>query len=424
MIFKLEDYEDREDTRYCMHCKTNEEAKDFCNFLHSQGREWCTGESYFNETYWICYEEATCYNFNCNSFGGLPLYNSEGYTILEWSDFMEDTAKAEKGFIDKIFEMLNVKPNEVFSLRDDTRQYRITEDLDIQILEDDGDWTYAYPTIRDFLTGLLTIVKIPKPTENDQIVIDYARLCGAKWLSVDKNGTCWMSFGKPTKKGTEWRGDIKIDGEVYLDRQLLCNLSILSWEDEEPYYIGPKMEDEEPETISSVKKILGDFKPGETVKLGEREYIVLGHGAETTAVITKDIVKDMKFGETGDYSKSYVREFCNGDFYKELAKAVGKNNIVPHRVSLTCNDGSNKGVTCKDNVSIITAENYRRYREYLSALGKPSWTATGVTTLDKDYARGVCYVGSGSVLDWSDCDCTCGVRSFCILNSSIIVGGN
>lgn len=168
-------------------------------------------------------------------------------------------------------------------------------------------------------------------------------------------------------------------------------------------------------------KKLGDVKTGETVKLGEREYIVLGHGAETTAVITKDIVKNMEFGKTGDYSKSYVREFCNGDFYKELAKAVGKSNIVPHRVNLTCDDGSNKGATCKDNVSIITAENYRRYREYLPALGKSSWTATGVTKLDKNYARDVCYVDSGGVLYWGGCDCADGVRPFCILNSSIFV---
>lgn len=168
-------------------------------------------------------------------------------------------------------------------------------------------------------------------------------------------------------------------------------------------------------------KKLGDVKPGETVKLGEREYIVLGHGAETTVVITKDIVKNMEFGNTGDYSKSCVREFCNGDFYKELAKAVGKSNIVPHRVILTCDDGSNKGETCKDNVSIITAENYRRYREYIPVLGKPCWTATGVTTLDKDYARGVCLVNSYGILDWYVCDVTFGVRPFCTLNSSIFV---
>lgn len=172
--------------------------------------------------------------------------------------------------------------------------------------------------------------------------------------------------------------------------------------------------------ISEAKsRILGDAKPGKVVKIGEREYIVLGHGAETTAVVTKDIVKNMEFGKTGDYSKSYVREFCNETFYKELAKAVGKNNIVPHRVNLTCDDGTNKGAACKDNVSIITAENYRRYREYLPALGKLYWTATGVTTLDKNHAHYVCYVRSLGFLDWNGCDHTCGVRPFCILNSSI-----
>ena len=168
-------------------------------------------------------------------------------------------------------------------------------------------------------------------------------------------------------------------------------------------------------------KKLGDYKSGETVKLGKREYIILGHGAETTAVVTKDISKEMEFGKSWDYSKSYVRDYCNGDFYNELAEAVGKNNIVPHRVNLTCDDGSNKGVTCKDNVSILTTENYRRYRKYLPALGKPCWTATGVTTLDKDYARYVCCVDSSGVLYCYDCGYAYGVRPFCILNSSILV---
>lgn len=173
--------------------------------------------------------------------------------------------------------------------------------------------------------------------------------------------------------------------------------------------------------IADKPKTLDEIKPGSIVKIGNREYIVLDHDAETTAVITKDIVKNMEFGKTGDYSKSYVREFCNGDFYKELSEAVGKENIVPHRVNLTCDDGSNKGATCKDNVSIITAENYRRYREYLPALGKPSWTATGITTLDKDHARFICYVSSVGVLCWSVCGCLDGVRPFCILNSSVLV---
>lgn len=46
-----------------------------------------------------------------------------------------------------------------------------------------------------------------------------------------------------------------------------------------------------------IVKKLGDVKPGETVTLGNREYIVLGHGEDTTAVITKNFTTEMKFGD-------------------------------------------------------------------------------------------------------------------------------
>ena len=168
-------------------------------------------------------------------------------------------------------------------------------------------------------------------------------------------------------------------------------------------------------------KPLSEYKPGETATIGEREYIVLGHANETTALVTKDIAKTMEFGTSGDYRKSYVRDYCNGEFYRGLVKAVGADNIIPHTVNLMCDDGSNKGVVCKDNVSILTMANYRRYREQLPAIGKTFWTATGVTVLDKDYARRVCYVSSGGVPFWYDCCWANGVRPFCILKSSVLV---
>lgn len=168
-------------------------------------------------------------------------------------------------------------------------------------------------------------------------------------------------------------------------------------------------------------KTLGSVKPGDTVTLGEREYIVLGHAQETTAIIAKKPTKSMAFGKDGDYAKSDVRAYCNGDFYKELCKAVGKHNIIPHTVNLVSDDGSNKGASVKDNVSILTCDLYRRYREFLPAIGSACWTATRVTTLDKDYARGVCVVDSSGILDWNGSGFSGGVRPFCILNSSILV---
>lgn len=168
-------------------------------------------------------------------------------------------------------------------------------------------------------------------------------------------------------------------------------------------------------------KPLSEYKPGETATLGECEYIVLGHANETTALVTKDIVKLMEFGTSYDYRESYLRSYCNNEFYKELVKSVGAKNIIPHTVNLMCDDGSNKGVGCKDNVSVLTMANYRRYREQLPAIGKTFWTATGVTVLDKDYARYVRHVRSDGVPLWLDCGWASGVRPFCILKSSVLV---
>ena len=168
-------------------------------------------------------------------------------------------------------------------------------------------------------------------------------------------------------------------------------------------------------------KTLGNVKPGDTVTIGGIEYIVLGHGEDTTAIITKKPTKTMVFGNDGDYTKSNVRTYCNGEFYKELCKAVGKHNIVPHTVNLVSDDGSNKGATVKDNASILTCDLYRRYREFLPAIRTSCWTATRVTTLDKDYARYVCCVSSYGFLYWDVSGFSHGVRPFCILKSSVLL---
>ena len=173
--------------------------------------------------------------------------------------------------------------------------------------------------------------------------------------------------------------------------------------------------------IDKKEKILADVKVGSTIIIGEREYVVLEHSADTTAVMAKKLVKSMAFGKDGDYTKSDVRTYCNGEFYKELCKAVGRKNIIPHTVNLVSDDGSNKGASVKDNVSILTTDLYRRYRELLPAIGSSCWTATRATTLDNGYARYVCCVGSRGILDWGDYNRSLGVRPFCILNSSLMV---
>ena len=75
---------------------------------------------------------------------------------------------------------------------------------------------------------------------------------------------------------------------------------------------------------------LGDVKPGATVKIGGREYIVLDHSKDTTAVITKDPWRSMEFGDSGNYAESAVRNALNKEFLSEVSSAVGVESIIEH----------------------------------------------------------------------------------------------
>lgn len=76
------------DNKIAVHCKTEEEAKDFCKRMHEHGMKWSTGKSYMEKTNYEEYKGETCY-IRFGMFSSYRYYNSEGYEILEWSDYMQ-----------------------------------------------------------------------------------------------------------------------------------------------------------------------------------------------------------------------------------------------------------------------------------------------------------------------------------------------
>lgn len=73
--------------KYVMHCKTEEEAKTFCNYLRGMGKTWNNGGSYDGKTEYSTYKERTCYYFNDGMFGHKEGAMDTRHTILEFSDF-------------------------------------------------------------------------------------------------------------------------------------------------------------------------------------------------------------------------------------------------------------------------------------------------------------------------------------------------
>lgn len=80
----------------CMHCKTEEEAEEFCREMSKAGLRWSSGNSYLS---WSCFEpykEQTCYCFNKGTYENIRRAKNKGYQILEWSDYRSTEPKEEQ----------------------------------------------------------------------------------------------------------------------------------------------------------------------------------------------------------------------------------------------------------------------------------------------------------------------------------------
>lgn len=234
--------------KYVMHCKTKEEAEIFCKYLHSIGRTWSTGDAYLLENYWDRYEEATCYSFNTGTYCNKTYYKREGYTILEMEDFIEEKSK-KMNYIDSIFKILNIKPNEPFILCNGGIKFlaKISPKLRIyryigkhtSIGGDNSDgWTlYELVNIRSILLGNAIIEK--NISEEDKKVIEYWKRAGFHYLAKDKDETVTAYFHKPVKieRADYWCADDNAtnDSDILVYAPTYAKCDFLSWEDDEPY---------------------------------------------------------------------------------------------------------------------------------------------------------------------------------------------
>lgn len=77
------------DNKIAVHCKTKEEAKDFCKRMHEHGMKWCTGDSYLENTNYNVHNEGTCY-YGIGEYSSRVYAEKYNYKILEWSDYMQE----------------------------------------------------------------------------------------------------------------------------------------------------------------------------------------------------------------------------------------------------------------------------------------------------------------------------------------------
>lgn len=133
-----------------------------------------------------------------------------------------------------------------------------------------------------------------------------------------------------------------------------------------------------------------------------------------------DSLGDKKFDEnSSDWNESSLREYLNNEFYEKIAREVGRENIISSKRNLLSLDGQTEYGESDDFVSLLTVDEYRKYRKLIPNTGDWWWLVTPWSTPCNEYSKTVTVVSpSGFIYDYYCCGYG-GVRPFCIFSSSI-----
>ena len=134
-------------------------------------------------------------------------------------------------------------------------------------------------------------------------------------------------------------------------------------------------------------------------------------------VIADFLDEKYKFDEeSNDWRDSELRNILSDSF----ADKIGKQNLrALIERDLTSLDGLKDYGGTYDLVSILTADEYKKYRSLLPNTGEWWWLCTPWSTKSNGYESSVVVVAPGGEVDDDDCCDGSGVRPVCILKSEI-----
>ena len=133
-----------------------------------------------------------------------------------------------------------------------------------------------------------------------------------------------------------------------------------------------------------------------------------------------DSLGDKKFDEnSSDWNESSLREYLNNEFYEKIAREVGRENIISSKRNLLSLDGQTEYGESDDFVSLLTVDEYRKYRKLIPNTGDWWWLVTPWSTPCNEYSKTVTVVSPSGYFNIRSCGISYGVRPFCIFSSSI-----
>lgn len=175
------------------------------------------------------------------------------------------------------------------------------------------------------------------------------------------------------------------------------------------------------EEYEQIRKKYQKLEVGNTVEVAGIKWLVLDNLEKGYLVISEDFYgEDKTFDNSkNDWKISELRNYLNTKLRKKIEEDVGEDALVKFDRDLTSMDGQTEYGICEDYVSIITFDEYRKYRKSLPNTGDYWWTLTPDSTTCNDDSRWVRVVFPRGGVGSGSCFSNNGVRPVCIFSSSI-----
>ena len=172
---------------------------------------------------------------------------------------------------------------------------------------------------------------------------------------------------------------------------------------------------------AELKKKYSKPEVGKTIEVAGITWRVLDKLEKGYLVISDEFYGDSReFDDnSNNWDSSDLRNELNTDLRKKIEDSVGEGALLKFTRDLLSMDGQTEYGTCEDYVSILTVDEYRKYRKYLPNMEKWWWLITPHTTPCNNNSSWVQVVSPSGDFNDYDYNGSDGVRPICIFSSSI-----
>lgn len=160
---------------------------------------------------------------------------------------------------------------------------------------------------------------------------------------------------------------------------------------------------------------------GKTIEVAGIKWLVLDKLEKGYLVISDEFYgKSREFDtDCNNWDSSDLRQELNTELRRKIEEAVGEGGLLKFTRDLLSMDGQTEYGSCEDYVSLISVDEYRKYRKLLPNTGEWWWTLTPDSTKCNDDTSYIRVVSPSGCFSNSRCNYRRGVRPVCIFSSSI-----